>query len=221
MAGFFGCASLVVIEVGRSAGEGDGPALALAVAAAMVAADLLSGLVHWAGDTWGSADWPIVGHAIIRGFREHHVDPLAITGHDFVEANGSNCLLSLPLLAIALGLGESRGALFVRTFLTALALGILFTTQIHKWAHTREPPRGVALLQRLGVILSAERHALHHRAPFDGHYCITNGWLNSTLDRARVFRKLEELVSLTTGAEPRAEDPASPHGGEGGGEAAG
>src|SRR4051812_4798091 len=37
----------------------------------MIGADLVSGLVHWAGDTWGTPDWPIIGPALIRPFREH------------------------------------------------------------------------------------------------------------------------------------------------------
>src|SRR5918993_2422501 len=65
---------------------------------AYLAADFLSGFVHFLADNFGSYDTPIIGPNFIEPFREHHVDPKGIVGNDFVDANGNNSLASLPFM---------------------------------------------------------------------------------------------------------------------------
>ncbi len=176
----------------------------LAVLCAWIAADFVSGLVHWMGDTWGREDWPILGSTLIRGFREHHVDQTAITHHDFVETNGSISLGLIPVLLTVLVLpcdSTLRGIAVI--FLAIFSFAMFFTNEIHKWAHREDVNRPVAWLQRAGLILSPARHAVHHAEPFDRYYCITTGWLNPLLDRIGFFRALEGAVRFATGAVPR------------------
>jgi plasmanylethanolamine desaturase len=176
---------------------------------AYLAADLVSGLVHWAADSWGSADLPVIGRALLRPFREHHLDPLAITRHDFVEMNGNNCLISIPTLAIALWVAprpDGSGSLFASSFLGALVLGVLMTNQFHSWAHLEAPPGWVVTLQRLNLVLPPAHHALHHTRPYNTHYCITVGWMNWPLGWMRFFPALEWCITACTGALPRRDD---------------
>ncbi len=174
-----------------------------------LAADLVSGVVHWAADTWGSPDLPVIGPAVLGPFREHHRDPLAITRHDFVETNGNNCLISLPALGLAIWLVPERGeagSLFLSSFLGALVVWVLLTNQFHKWAHLPAPSPLIAALQRWHLILPPAHHQLHHSRPFTSHYCITTGWLNWPLGWTRAFPLLEWCITACTGALPRRDD---------------
>ena len=162
-----------------------------------VAADFVSGFAHWAGDTLCSEQTPIVGRAFVRPFREHHVDPKAITRHDFVETNGNSALVASPvLLLVALLIPETTHVgFYVSLAFAFLAWFTLCTNQFHKWAHADNAPGWVKGLQRARVILSPEHHGVHHAAPHDTYFCITAGWLNPLLHRIRFFRACERLVA--------------------------
>src|ERR1700730_4249613 len=181
----------------------------LALLLGFVAADFVSGFVHWAADTWGAPEWPIIGQALIRPFREHHLDEKEITRHDFVETNGNNCFISFPAALAVAFLPQGPGLelnLFVAAFTGSLVLWVLFTNQFHKWSHLDRPPRAVAFLQKLHLILPPEHHAVHHRAPYAKYYCITTGWLNEPLYRLGFFQGLERAITALTGQLPREDD---------------
>lgn len=177
-----------------------------------VAADFVSGLVHWLGDTWGSTDMPILGAALIRPFREHHVDEKAITRHDYIETNGANCMISVPVAAMALFVPIEPASnaywlqLFGVTSMGAMIFWVMLTNQIHKWSHMDTPPALVGLLQRWHVILPVKHHQVHHTAPFEKYYCITCGWLNWPLTKIGFYRHAERLITAVTGALPRRDD---------------
>lgn len=179
--------------------------------AGYVASDFTSGLVHWGFDTWGSLYTPFLGKAFIRPFREHHFDEMAITRHDFVETNGNNSLVSLPVLGLAalvpLTSGGASG-IIITTFLVAVCVATFFTNQCHAWAHAERVPKLVGLLQRWHLILPPEHHAEHHKKPYLSHYCITTGWLNSLLGATGFFRIMERAITAVTGAQPRKDDLA-------------
>lgn len=157
-----------------------------------ILADFLSGFVHFFGDTFGSPTTPIIGPTFVFPFREHHVEPEAITHHDFVETNGHNCLVSIPVMMIM------AHVLFKYVMVSALAsfafatsyfliLCVFLTNQFHKWAHMKHTPAPIRFLQRTRLILSPGHHKIHHTSPYNRYFCITTGWLNFLLDRARFF----------------------------------
>ncbi len=176
-----------------------------AVVTGLLAADLVSGLVHWAADNWGDPKWPILGPGFIQPFRNHHVDPKDISRHDFVELNGNNCIVSLPVFFLAGWACDRLGGgygLFAGVFFLSLALWVFGTNQFHAWAHTDSPPRLVRALQRAGIILNPQHHDVHHEAPHDRHYCITNGWMNRPLGWLKLFPIIEWTVSRLSGVRP-------------------
>jgi plasmanylethanolamine desaturase len=185
-----------------------GPWLVLgAVILGYLAADFVSGVVHWMGDTWGSTRMPVLGAAFIRPFREHHVDEKAITRHDFVETNGNNCLVSLPVALLALLVPHSNTAwVFLSTFLGAMIFWVMATNQFHKWSHTDTPPALIGLLQRVHLILPPDHHRVHHTSPYDKYYCITVGWMNKPLALIGFFSGMERLITRVTGQLPRQDD---------------
>jgi ubiquitin-conjugating enzyme E2 variant len=156
-----------------------------------ILADFASGFVHFLGDTFGSEYTPILGKAFIFPFREHHVDPEAITRHGFIETNGHNCLVSLPVMVIlAHGVALYTASPMVAFWFVvayALVIGVFMTNQFHKWAHMKCPPVVIAWLQKTRLILSPKHHQIHHTSPFTRYYCITTGWLNLFLDVTNFF----------------------------------
>ncbi|WP_309897072.1 plasmanylethanolamine desaturase [Archangium sp.] len=189
-------------------GAHTGPWLVLsALLLGYLAADFVSGLVHWMGDTWGSTEMPVLGKAFIRPFREHHVDEKAITRHDFVETNGNNCLVSLPVAILAVALPHSRpGWVFISAFLGAMIFWVMATNQFHKWSHMEQPPALIGFLQRTHLVLPPAHHQIHHTAPFNKYYCITVGWMNKPLAMIGFFPTLERLITWATGMIPRKDD---------------
>lgn len=170
-------------------------------------ADFGSGVVHWAADNWGSVDMPVLGEAMIRPFRHHHLAPKDMVSHDFIELNGFPSLFAqLPIVLGFLSLWlPAPYALFFGLMGAIAGISTVFTNQVHAWAHSDEPPAWVRWLQRSHLILTPENHALHHTQPFDRNYCITTGWSNTIARKLRIFEGIEWVVTKCTGIRPQHE----------------
>ena len=170
--------------------------IAASVICAFYCSDLLSGIVHWIFDRYGTEDFPVLGPSIIKSFRDHHKDPQGICGHNFIETNGDTCIASLPLLACGLLLNPADQLFWVSLFLCT-SIGGFLTNQFHSWAHEDSPPKIAMLLQKAGLILNPEHHAKHHSGEYDSNYCITNGRMNALLESTQILQRIEEVVPPT------------------------
>ncbi|XP_046565066.1 plasmanylethanolamine desaturase-like [Haliotis rubra] len=179
----------------------------------ILSADFFSGLVHWAADSWGSVELPIIGKAFIRPFREHHIDPTSITRHDFIETNGDNFAVTIPALAnmafkfLTYSPEEIMATYNWECYVYLLAIFVSLTNQFHKWSHTYFGlPLYITLLQDLHIILPRKHHRIHHVAPHETYFCITTGWLNYPLEIIRFWTTLENVIESLTGHKPRDDD---------------
>lgn len=179
----------------------------LVLVAAAVCADLLSGIVHWTADTWGSETMPVLGRRFLRPFRVHHVNPDDFLRRDLVDCNGDVAMLNIPMLAGALLMPlTTPGGPIAAVALVGFCTASLPTNQVHQWAHMASPPRLVRWLQRAGIILSHEDHARHHQKPYVANYCIATGWCNRFLTAIGFFPTVEHTVTTLTGVQPRRDE---------------
>ncbi|KAG4073693.1 hypothetical protein HA402_000917 [Bradysia odoriphaga] len=179
----------------------------------IITADFGSGFVHWASDSYGSVDLPVIGKAFLRPFREHHIDPTSITRHDFIETNGDNFMVALPILLklaynfLAKTNAEINQDFPVSAYLFLCSIFVAMTNQIHKWSHTYWGlPKWVLFLQNNHIILPRRHHRIHHVAPHETYFCITTGWLNWPLEKLRFWSTLESIIEYFSGYKPRSDD---------------
>ena len=195
-------AAVLLFRLAICAPRLDPLAVLLGLTLGFFVADVASGLVHWLCDTYFDPRTPLLGTVFIAPFREHHVDPSALARHGFLELNGNNCLVSVPLLLIGISRLEPDAVthpadVVAAGLFVAASLTLCVTNQIHAWAHGANTPKPIRALQRAGILITPERHARHHRG--DRAYAVVSGWSNALLDR--VLARTEVLLAAL-GAKP-------------------
>ncbi|MEP6819783.1 MAG: fatty acid desaturase CarF family protein [bacterium] len=184
--------------------------VALAIPLGIVLGDFISGIVHWAADTYGTEDMRLIGPSLVKPFRLHHIYPRDICTHGLVETTGNVCILAVPVLSLCLYLmwlkPHSAWLAFSVVSFSLAAAATVATNQFHKWAHQESPSAFACWLQRKRLVLEPQHHKRHHTQPFDVNYCITNGWLNPLLNKLKFFRRLEAAIGFFGIETARAKD---------------
>jgi len=185
------------------------PWVLLAVLAGVYAADLVSGLLHGAFDTWFDEDITFLRRMVLQ-VREHHVFPNRIFHISFLHDVGTLSWISLILIGpVVLGVilsGAGPAAGFVVLATAVFSVLLVSMLAFHKCGHRARQPRWIRLLQRSGLLLSVSHHSQHHLGNHDFNYCIINGWADRTLGRLGLFRGLEWMIARWSGAQPQRND---------------
>jgi ubiquitin-conjugating enzyme E2 variant len=174
--------------------------IALELVAVWLLADFVSGVVHWAEDSYGSESTPVIGRWVVAPNLLHHRSPLAFVQRSWIASSWDLALVGVVVVAGAVIAGALTWHVGLFVLLGANA------NQVHKWNHMRRSslPGAIRVLQRLRLLQSSSHHAGHHRGTKDSHYCVLTDFLNPLLDRVGWWRMLEKLLAPALGL-PRAQ----------------
>lgn len=183
----------------------------VAALAGTYTADLVSGLLHWAFDTWFTADITPV-RRIVLIVREHHVYPQRIFKYGLAEDVGLMSafgLASSAPTAVLLACDRPQTPhrrLAVCVFSLTYSVLVTVSLDLHKAGHSFNPGPLTRAGQRAGILLTPQHHMKHHAGEHDSHYCLVNGWADRTLGELGLFKALEAFVQHTTRAIAREDD---------------
>ena len=171
----------------------------LRTARAVFTAEFAAGAVHWFEDAYVREDTPLIGRFVARPNIVHHHYPRYMTRHNWWQSSWDLCLLSALVVLIAWACGALNREVWLFAILAANA------NEFHKWAHRTKKENGpvITFLQKIGLLQSAQHHALHHTDPKNSHYCTMTNFLNPVLDGIRFWDGMEWALAKSVGLQRR------------------
>ena len=168
----------------------------------ILAADFISGLVHWFEDAYARKDTPFIGRLLADANIEHHIRPRAFIERSWFESSWDLLLIGALVLSGAWALQQLTWQVWLFVLVAVNA------NQIHKWAHRNPRENGavVTFLQQVRLLQTQRHHARHHGGQKNTHYCSVTNLLNPVLDRLGLWRGLERTNELLFGLR-RKPDP--------------
>lgn len=170
----------------------------LTIALCVLAADFITGFVHWIEDTYGLPSWPLLGSFVIEPNIEHHLHPGFLgTMSNLALRNYQAVVPMTGISAVALVLCGWKAWPLAATLCMA-SLG----NEVHTWNHRRKNNAVIRFLQNACIVQTPRQHAKHHRPPFDTYFCTLTNVTNELLEAVGFWRRLEwllfSLFGLTT-----------------------
>lgn len=167
--------------------------LILQILACVLAADVVTGVIHWWEDAYGDPAWPLLGPHVVEPNLRHHERPREIgTASTVVSRNYQTVLPAIAVGAVAFGIwGWSAWPLALVAGLASLG------NEVHTWAHRSPAENGrmITFLQAAGIVLTPQQHARHHKPPYDRRFCTLTNVGNAVCDELQLWRALEWLLA--------------------------
>ena len=178
------------------------------LAATVLAADFVGGLVHWLEDAYVREDTPLIGRIVARPNIVHHHYPRYMTRHSWWRTSWDLAILSAIMVIAAWFAGLLSWEVWLFAILSANA------NEFHKWAHRTRKENGwlISFLQDIRLLQTARHHARHHTDPKNSHYCTMTNVLNPVLDRTGFWSGMEWALARTVRLERRDDTSVRGHG---------
>lgn len=170
------------------------------MAGAVLLADFVSGVVHWAEDAYArfkpTRKVPLINTIALEN-ELHHRRPRDFLVRSWWASSWDLALLGAAVVWVACAMDRMSVAVLVFVVLAVNA------NQIHKWTHRnpRENPWWVTRLQRCYLLQTPRHHSRHHQGEKNTHYCVVTNFLNPLLEEVGFWRRLERLVARVIGRE--------------------
>lgn len=148
--------------------------------------DLITGIMHWAEDTWTAPSRNrFIDAWIVQPNIDHHRHPGKMREGGYWETNRVCIALAVAAMAILAAAHVHAWQPYL-VFLLAS-----HSNHVHLWSHSSRTPGVVRRLQKYGILQSPSHHAKHHKTPYATRFCTLTNALNPVLDALGFWRALE------------------------------
>ncbi len=155
-----------------------------------IAADFITGVIHWWEDTYGNPNWPIIGKYVVEPNLIHHKQPTKLLEGSYWNRIDTSFFAVAMIGAILWFVGLHSWQVIVCLFFCMQG------NEIHAMTHRPDRANGkvTLFLQKTGIFQSKKAHRWHHKAPYETNFCIMSDFVNPILNAIGFWRKLEWLV---------------------------
>ena len=179
-------------------------------------ADFLTGFFHWLEDTYCSDNTihgRLLGHFIGKYVCDPNIDH-HLRSHEMVDGG---TFFTRNLIPWLMALSASMVALLIDwygwwfTWHWSLYATFWFASmgnEIHRLNHMRDNQLNPfqLFLRDSGLIQARTQHSLHHKPPFDRHYCVLVSFNNAWLERVKFWRRTEWFLFTVFGLKTQREN---------------